>query len=193
MVLKCTTLTLEYTSNFFIFSIHLVLCAGSTSIAQHLFPIYIVDINEYQSIQGNKKASKNNTLYVHYIAVSSLHWFPHTQVQNTTDGNSERTYQRQIKSNLEIGNKEKGGKTQLENLPLSMFVKGDGFIYKASVILVDLSINLPPSSFLLMHSRTTTFWHLPFIIDDYQWETNECNALRYDSPLPDMQFSKKHH
>lgn len=40
-----------------------LVCAGSTSIAQHLFPIYIVDINEYQNIQRNKKASKNNTLY----------------------------------------------------------------------------------------------------------------------------------
>ena len=43
-----------------------LLCAGSTSIAQHLFPIYIVDINEYQNIQRNKKASKNNTLDIHY-------------------------------------------------------------------------------------------------------------------------------
>ena len=47
-----------------------LLCAGSTSIAQHLFPISIVDINEYQSIQRNKKASKNNTYTLSYDSTS---------------------------------------------------------------------------------------------------------------------------
>ena len=112
---------------------YLVLCAGSISIAQHLFPIYIVDINEYQSVQGNKKASKNNTLLL--LHSSSLHLYGHTQVQNTADGNSERTYQKQIKSNLESG-KIRGGKTQLENLPLSTIEYG--YIHKGRGLFISL-------------------------------------------------------